>query len=63
MEACRWSQGIAVARTLIGEQTQSNLRALPSGGQAIGPYLVVCHIICYYYIEVNSSSVMCIIYQ
>ena len=41
MGACRYPQDVATAGTWIGEQIQSNPRALPNGGQAIGPHLVV----------------------
>lgn len=58
--ACRQLQGVAAARTLIGEQTQQSLTQWWTSHWTT---LVVCRVICYYYIKVNSSLVMCIIYQ
>ena len=45
MGACRWLQGVAAVGTRTEEQTQSNPKALLSGGQATRPRLVVIIII------------------
>ena len=41
MRVFRWPQGVAVVETQTREQTQSDPGALPNGGQATRPHLVV----------------------